>query len=433
MIIRNRRKRERLLRKLKRPFSRIMPPPGHRKVISPIDFQAEIEKEIFRANRRQVNPDFAIISLDFSDRIPDKQLDGLIEAIQTRLRVSDTLGWHELKLAALLPETGLEGGTLVANSLVELAAEFGVELQATVSVYPWDDQLIGDFGDVGRQLMSSNDSGQTSDRFDTPHVNPDDWSADSKPEFLKSSPYRGETTNHFDGDGNVAMLAPPVAQATTKELVRSTGSGHRISFSPSDKTPQWKRAIDIIGASCGIVLLSPILVGSAAAVRLSSPGPVFFHQEREGKDGKVFKILKFRTMVVDAENMKDELRSQSEQDGPAFKLAHDPRITKVGRYLRKSCVDELPQLFNVLAGDMSIVGPRPLPVNESQQCLPWQRQRLSVLPGLTCIWQARGGRNVKFSEWMRMDIEYIHQRGFWYDLRLIVETAAIVVLHRGSV
>ena len=138
-------------------------------------------------------------------------------------------------------------------------------------------------------------------------------------------------------------------------------------------------------------------------------------------------------MCIDAEAKKDDLRKFSEQDGPAFKLTDDPRVTRLGKYLRKSCIDELPQLINIVAGQMSIVGPRPLPVNESQQCLPWQRQRLTVLPGLTCTWQARGGRDVKFSEWMRMDLEYIEQRGLWFDLRLIGETAMVVVMHKGSV
>jgi len=229
--------------------------------------------------------------------------------------------------------------------------------------------------------------------------------------------------------GNTAIaMVPSVAKANTQLY----GTGHSIMFR-SDKTPVWKRAIDIVGSGIGILMLSPVFIGAAIAIKLSAPGPVFFCQMREGKDGKPFGILKFRTMVIDAEAKQDELREQSEQDGPAFKLKDDPRITKVGKYLRKSCIDELPQLFNVLVGQMSLVGPRPLPVGESEQCNAWQRQRLSVLPGCTCIWQARGGRDIKFSQWMRMDLEYIHKRSFVYDLRLILETVYIAVLHKGSV
>lgn len=423
MIIRNRRKRENLLLKLSRPFSRITPPPGHRNVLSPAHFQAEIEKEVFRANRRKLNPDFAIVSMDFSDhRVTDKQLEKLIDAIQFRLRVSDSLGWHDMRLTALLPETQLQGGMLVADSIDELAKELGVELQSVVSVYPWDDNLIGDFGsDLSQQDLSDDGSFF---RFDEGQSDGEIDPADSGDSFLKSS----FLNDSFEG-GGVATLERPIASC--KQRVK--GSGDRISFSPSEKTPFWKRAIDIAGAGAGIVVLSPVLLGAAAAIRLTDKGPIFFHQKREGKDGQVFNILKFRTMIVEAEEQKEELRKHSEQDGPAFKLTDDPRITPVGKYLRKSCIDELPQLFNVLLGQMSIVGPRPLPVNESQQCLAWQRQRLSVLPGLTCIWQARGGRSIKFAQWMRMDIEYIEQRGFWYDMRLICETVAIVVLHRGSV
>ena len=153
---------------------------------------------------------------------------------------------------------------------------------------------------------------------------------------------------------------------------------------------------------------------------------------REGKNGKQFGILKFRTMVTDAEAMQAELRSLSEQDGPAFKLKDDPRITKIGKYLRKSCIDELPQLVNVLTGDMSLVGPRPLPVHESLECVAWQRARLTVLPGLTCTWQAYAARDTKFAEWMRMDLEYIENRSFWNDIKLIFDTAFVAILHKGS-
>ena len=138
-------------------------------------------------------------------------------------------------------------------------------------------------------------------------------------------------------------------------------------------------------------------------------------------------------MCMDAENQQAALRAQSEQDGPAFTLTNDPRVTSVGKYRRKSCVDELPQLINVLMGQMSLVGPRPLPVGESLGCKTWQRQRLTVLPGLTCTWQAHGGRDTEFEEWMRMDLDYIKNRSFVFDAKLICITALFAVMHRGSV
>jgi len=148
--------------------------------------------------------------------------------------------------------------------------------------------------------------------------------------------------------------------------------------------------------------------------------------------GKSFKIYKLRTMRPDAESLKSELLAYSEQDGPAFKMANDPRITPIGRFLRKTSIDELPQLWNVLKGDMSLVGPRPLPVDESKSCQLWQRRRLSVRPGLTCIWQIRGRNSVSFDEWVRMDLKYIKRRSFWYDLYLIASTAPAVVAKRDG-
>ena len=171
------------------------------------------------------------------------------------------------------------------------------------------------------------------------------------------------------------------------------------------RMPLWKRAIDFVGAAFGLLLLSPLFMTVAAAIKLTSPGPVVFKQRRAGLGGRPFTIYKFRTMCVDAEAKKKALRALSEQDGPAFKLTHDPRVTRIGRILRKTSIDELPQLWNVLKGDMSLVGPRPLPVDESEGCEQWQKRRLDVTPGLTCIWQIKGRSEVTFAEWVRMDVD----------------------------
>jgi lipopolysaccharide/colanic/teichoic acid biosynthesis glycosyltransferase len=197
------------------------------------------------------------------------------------------------------------------------------------------------------------------------------------------------------------------------------------------RTPKSKRAIDIIGAAVGLLLSAPVLLAVAAAIKLSSRGPAFYSQEREGLGGRRFRIYKLRTMRLDADRMQSQLRQYSEQDGPAFKMTRDPRTTWIGRWLRKTSMDELPQLWNVLRGDMSLVGPRPLPTGESLQCSPWQRQRLAVLPGLTCIWQIWGRNTVAFDEWMRMDLQYVRRQSFLYDLQLLVRTAPALVLHRG--
>lgn len=197
--------------------------------------------------------------------------------------------------------------------------------------------------------------------------------------------------------------------------------------------PFWKRSLDLVGAGCGLLLASPILLATAVAIRWTSPGPIFFLQKREGLGGRIFTMFKFRTMRVDAEKLQAELRKHSEQDGPAFKMTHDPRVTPIGKFLRKSCIDELPQLINVLRGDMSLVGPRPLPVSESRACTDWERSRLDVTPGLTCIWQVYGKSKVTFKEWMRMDIRYLRSRSLLVDLRLVFKTAVAVLTHRASV
>jgi lipopolysaccharide/colanic/teichoic acid biosynthesis glycosyltransferase len=196
--------------------------------------------------------------------------------------------------------------------------------------------------------------------------------------------------------------------------------------------PLGKRALDVLGATTILVVSAPIMLLVAAAIKLTSSGPVIFSQRRDAIGGRQFNIYKFRTMSVDAEQRKIALRPFSEQDGPAFKMVNDPRITRLGRFLRKTSIDELPQLFNVLKGDMSLVGPRPLPCDESSRCEPWQRRRLDVTPGLTCIWQVRGRSAVSFSEWIRMDYEYIQSRSLATDVKLILQTIPAVAFSRGA-
>ena len=199
-----------------------------------------------------------------------------------------------------------------------------------------------------------------------------------------------------------------------------------------DKTPLWKRTMDILGSLLGIVAFSPVFVLAALLIRLTSDGPVFFKQLRTGQGGKPFLIYKFRTMVTNAEEMQTELRNDSDQDGPAFKIRNDPRITRIGWLLRKTSLDELPQLWNVLKGEMSLVGPRPLPWYEAQECEPWQQHRLQVKPGLTCIWQVEGRSTVSFVEWMRMDRDYLENRSFWLDVKLILKTFTAVIFKRNG-
>jgi lipopolysaccharide/colanic/teichoic acid biosynthesis glycosyltransferase len=190
--------------------------------------------------------------------------------------------------------------------------------------------------------------------------------------------------------------------------------------------------LDIAGAGVGLLLLSPLLTVVAVAVKLTSAGPVLFTQKRTGAGGRTFVLYKFRSMYVDAEGRKAELMTLNEQDGPAFKIRKDPRVTWLGRWLRSTSLDELPQLWNVLKGDMSLVGPRPLPCNESAACTIWQKRRLDVTPGLTCIWQVEGRSSVSFNEWIRMDLQYLEERSLKADLKLLARTIPAVLSRRGA-
>ena len=204
--------------------------------------------------------------------------------------------------------------------------------------------------------------------------------------------------------------------------------GIRVEFDNIDENRKRiyeisKRAIDIIGAGSGLLLLSPVIVIVACAIKFTSKGPIFFSQKRVGKNGELFDMYKFRSMVV---NAKEKLAHQNEMSGPMFKMKDDPRVTKVGKFIRKTSLDELPQLLNVLKGDMSLVGPRPSLPKEVAQFEKWMYKRLSVKPGLTCFWQVSGRNNIDFEDWMKLDIKYVDERNFWIDIKLIFKTVLVL-------
>ena len=189
-----------------------------------------------------------------------------------------------------------------------------------------------------------------------------------------------------------------------------------------------KRLIDITVAFVALCILGPlVMVPAALAIRFTSPGPVLFRQRRSGLRGRPFTMHKFRSMVDNAEMLRVELETFNEMTGPVFKMKRDPRVTPVGRFLRKTSVDELPQLWNVLVGDMSIVGPRPPIPTEVQHYDPWHRRRLSMKPGLTCLWQIRGRNEVDFDQWMKLDLQYIDHWSLWLDFKILLRTIPVVL------
>lgn len=193
-----------------------------------------------------------------------------------------------------------------------------------------------------------------------------------------------------------------------------------------------KRTFDIACSFLALVVLSPVFFIVSILIKIDSPGKAFFSQKRIGKDQKEFNIYKFRSMTVNAEEKLAELKDLNERDGPVFKIKDDPRVTKIGKFLRKTCIDELPQLLNILKGDMSIVGPRPPLAKEVEEYNDYQMQRLSVTPGLTCYWQVQKDQNTTFDEWVELDLKYIREKSFWVDLKIIFLTMRVVFLGKGA-
>jgi exopolysaccharide biosynthesis polyprenyl glycosylphosphotransferase len=193
-----------------------------------------------------------------------------------------------------------------------------------------------------------------------------------------------------------------------------------------------KRAIDIVGSIFGLVFLAPLFALIAIAVKLDSPGPVFYCAPRLGRKGRSFTFYKFRSMVDDADRLKDELRQLNERQGPTFKITNDPRVTRVGKFLRRASLDELPQFLNVLLGDMSLVGPRPHPLDDCEQYTLDHLRRLEVTPGLTGMWQVEGRKDVSFEKNLALDMHYIDNWSLWMDIKLLVRTVPAVLTGSGE-
>ncbi|MFQ5663236.1 MAG: sugar transferase [Terriglobia bacterium] len=194
----------------------------------------------------------------------------------------------------------------------------------------------------------------------------------------------------------------------------------------------FKRLLDVVGAAVLLVLLAPLFSLIALLIKLTSPGPVFYFQTRCGLGGRRFTLYKFRSMVADADERRNELAEFNEADGPVFKMANDPRCTPVGRWLRRLSLDELPQLWNLFKGDMSFVGPRPPLPEEVEKYQRWQRRRLRMRPGLTCLWALEGRSRISFHRWIRLDLAYIDNWSFWLDLKIVFKTIPLVLSGRGS-
>jgi len=218
----------------------------------------------------------------------------------------------------------------------------------------------------------------------------------------------------------------------------SLGEFQHLPMMVFSTTPEYswqliiKSAIDKIGALVGFIITLPIFVAVSIIIKITSPGPIFFKQKRLGLRGKEFTMLKFRSMINNAEQLKSELQALNEMDQVVFKIANDPRITPIGRFIRKTSIDELPQFINVLKGDMSLVGPRPMLRTEIEEFQEWQRRKLSVKPGLTCLWQISGRSDTTFEQWMELDLDYIDNWSLWLDLQILFKTIPVVLFSKGA-
>ncbi len=323
-----------------------------------------------------------------------QDLKDVSRSLLQRCRLTDEVGLAQpLRVVALLPETTSHGARRLVDDVLN-AVPANARITVSTHVYP-----------------PERDDG-SKDNDHTPHHGHRQPAA---------RPHNDKPADRF-------APTPGTVHAWDMHAL-ATDDRHGMCFGTS--LPRWKRAADVLLASAGLVALSPLLALAAAAVKLDSPGPVLFHQWRGGMGGRPFRICKFRTMYTDAEARKAELLHLNEQQGPAFKLRHDPRITRIGRVLRATSIDELPQLFNVLAGQMTLVGPRPLPLSEVAAYDRWHHQRHDVPPGLTCTWQIYGRNRVGFDDWVRMDVRYIRRRSFAYDMLLILKTIPAVFRMRG--
>ncbi len=397
---------------------------GHERAAAPARLHQLIAREKARTDRTGQEFSLVLFRCSLESGPPPAWL---VRGVRQRARLSDEVEVHGEHVCALLIATRQPGAYQFAEAMVASLGVNAAFVKVGVYTYPW------------HQLTSITESGDHDDS-EPPTLRPPDSDGRRPGNGHKGNGASGSRNGHHL-DPREAAETRPVRLGDLLQNRRATrlrlASQYESSRLPPEldlcrPLPLWKRATDVVGAGIALLLLSPLMLGLAFAVRLSSRGPVIFSQVRAGADGRPFVLYKFRTMRTDAEALKAELRQFSEQDGPAFKLKHDPRVTKLGGFLRKTSLDELPQLWNVLKGDMSLVGPRPLPLEEACACELWHSRRLEVAPGMTCIWQVKGRSRVSFADWMRMDILYIRTRSFLGDLRLLLLTIPAVIFRRGA-
>jgi lipopolysaccharide/colanic/teichoic acid biosynthesis glycosyltransferase len=357
---------------------------------------------------------FSLIALRKRGAVDDG-LRRLALRLRERLRSTDLVGrLQKDRVEVLLSDTGPAGARIVCDWASDDATRHGIEVEATIYVYPTVAEGRSRDDDDDRDPRGGGPPGGRIDghRFDGHTGRLISRSADITP-------------NGASAGGVDPALRTPAHERKEWPMVD-------LWPEPTLPTPLWKRALDVTCASIGLLVLSPLLAAIALAVKLESPGPVIFRQQRAGRGGRAFTFYKFRSMCVDAEQRRAALETRNEQSGPVFKIHDDPRVTRIGRILRRWSLDELPQLWNIVKGDISLVGPRSPTFNEVEQYERWHRRRLNVTGGITCFWQVSGRSRIAFREWMRMDRWYVQRRCLALDLWLLLRTLPAVVSGRGA-
>ena len=335
-----------------------------RNLCSMKDFHRLIKRERLLADRNNNKLSLILFDVELLNKC-NTHIEDLIDILNTRIRLSDEIGWFDKrKVAVLLVNTSMKGARKLAHEICMSLEAFSPVLPYTVFTYP--------------SLIWLNENNYTN------------------------------TTCYKE-----------------KEYV---------TFADGYKMPFWKRIIDIYGSLIGLIILSPLFIIITIFIKIVSPGPVFFYQKRVGQFGNPFTFLKFRTMKVNNDSsihilyLKNLINGDGHGDKPMVKLAHDSRIIPFGHFLRNTCLDELPQLINVLVGDMSLIGPRPCIPYEAKEYLHWHARRFDITPGMTGLWQISGKNRTTFKEMIRLDIKYATELSFWLDMKILFKTPFAILL-----
>lgn len=359
----------------------------------------------------------------------------LLFAFNSRVRETDEIGWFDrTSIGVLLPETSPQGAYCLAADLRDILKRGPPKVVWKIYCYP-------------EERLPGRDDGDREDRRGRTHLNEKDTGASGPIARENPSSRRSRETTSNSADEKMHSVAvreprtvrmsPALRPDPAESRPTSPPSQIEVEMQPlrevfyAARSPL-TRFVDIVGASVALLVFSPFMATAAIAIRCTSPGPIIFEQQRSGLGGRSFTFYKFRTMCVDADAQKKGLQDQNEQTGPVFKMSNDPRITPVGHILRKTSIDEMPQLWNVIKGDMSLVGPRPPLPDEVEQYALWQKRRLEVTGGLTCIWQVSGRSEIPFDDWVRMDLRYAERSSLWLDLCILARTIPAVVTGRGA-